>query len=142
MTDSDNDLTYEELVEKCDPDTKLAVAAWTVSKIVEHGRNPGSFRHLIYGLMGFGPEAYVPIYYAGGMDITNEFDLNIRDNLKDLIREEKIENTKLKLFAGMCDEPNCFETASCGCPTESGYRWTCYEHSNFKNSFKKEENNG
>ena len=52
MSDS-NDFTYEELVEKCDPDTKLAVAAWTVSKIVEHGRNPGSFRHLIYDLMGF-----------------------------------------------------------------------------------------
>lgn len=131
MSESD-DFTYEDLVERCDPETKLAVAAWTVSKIVEHGRNPGSFRHLIYGLMGFGPEAYVPIYYAGGMDITNEFDLNSRDNLKEVIRNEKIENTKLKKFAGLCDEPNCFESASCGSPTDSGYRWTCFEHSNFK----------
>jgi hypothetical protein len=141
MSDSDDFPKYEELVEKCDPETKLAVAAWTVSKIVEHGKNPGSFRHLIYGLMGFGPEAYVPMYYAGGMDITNEFDLNIRDDLKEVIREEKIENTRLKKFAGMCDEPDCFETASCGSPSDSGYRWTCNEHSNFK-FLKKEENNG
>lgn len=131
MSESD-DFTYEDLVERCDPETKLAVAAWTVSKIVEHGRNPGSFRHLIYDLMGFGPEAYVPMYHAGGMDITNEFDLNGRDNLKEVIRDEKIENTKLKTFAGLCDEPNCFESASCGSPTDSGYRWTCHEHSNFK----------
>lgn len=141
MSDSDDFPKYKDLVERCDPDTKLAVAAWVVSKIVEHGKNPGSFRHLIYGLMGFGLEAYVPMYYAGGMDITNEFDLNIRDDLKKVIREEKIENTRLKKFAGMCDEPYCFETASCGSSSDSGYRWTCYEHSNFK-FLKKEENNG
>jgi len=130
--------TYDELVEKCDYDTKLAVAVWTVSKIHEHGKNPGSFRHLIYGLMGFGPDAYVPMYYAGGMEITNEFDYNLRSDLKTLIQEEKIENTKLKKFAGHCNEPNCFDSASCGFPTDTGYRWTCFEHSNMN----KTENNG
>jgi hypothetical protein len=130
--------TYDELVEKCDYDTKLAVAAWTVSKIHEHGQNPGSFRHLIYGLMGFGPDAYVPMYYAGGMEITNEFDYNLRSDLKTLLQEEKIENTRLKKFAGLCDEPNCFDSGSCGFPTDTGYRWTCFEHSNMN----KTENNG
>ncbi len=122
--------SYDELVEKCDYNTKLAVAIWAVSKIYEHGKNPGSFRHLIYDLMCFGPDAYVPMYDAGGLEITNEFDLNIRDKLKAIINEEKIENTKLKNFAGICDEPNCFSVAYCGYPTAAGYRWTCHEHSN------------
>jgi hypothetical protein len=63
------------LVEDCDYLTKLAVTAWVFEKIVEHGNDPGSFRYLIYDRMGFGADAYVPLYTAGGMTITNEFDL-------------------------------------------------------------------
>lgn len=65
----------DKLVEECPYETKLAVTAWVFKKIVEHGDDPGSFRYLIYDRMGFGPDAYAPLYYAGGMTITNEFDL-------------------------------------------------------------------
>ena len=27
-----------------------------------------------------------------------------------------------------CDEPNCWKEATCGTPTENGYRRTCGEH--------------
>jgi hypothetical protein len=46
--------------------------AWVFRNIVENGKEDGSFRHLIYDHMGFGPEAYKPLYLAGGMEITNE----------------------------------------------------------------------
>ena len=29
---------------------------------------------------------------------------------------------------GACDEPGCEEFATCGTPTESGYRTTCHWH--------------
>lgn len=28
----------------------------------------------------------------------------------------------------VCDEPDCWATAGCGTPTESGYRRTCHKH--------------
>jgi hypothetical protein len=125
-------IDYDELVAKYDNQTKLDIAAWVLSKIDDHGENPGSFRHLIYGLMGFGVEAYVPLYEAGGMNITNELDYSRASTLLDIIKEQQIENQKLKEFAGICDEPGCFNGASCGWPTsDGGYRRTCYEHSNF-----------
>jgi hypothetical protein len=125
-------IDYDELVAKYDNQTKLDIAAWVISKIDEHGENPGSFRNLIYGLMGFGMEAYVPLYEAGGMNITNELDYSRASTLLDIIKEQQLENKKLKEFAGICDEPGCFNIANCGWPTsDGGYRRTCYEHSNF-----------
>jgi hypothetical protein len=35
-------------------------------------------------------------------------------------------------FVEACDEPECKLDASCGFPTEAGYRRTCYDHSEFK----------
>lgn len=64
---------HPELVVACDPETRLAVAAWTVRHLVDHARDGGSFRHLIYDRMGFGPDAYTPLYLAGGMTASNEF---------------------------------------------------------------------
>ena len=46
---------YDALVAKYDYQTRLDIAAWVISKIDEHGNNPGSFRYLIYNLLGFGP---------------------------------------------------------------------------------------
>jgi len=129
---------FDELVTKYDNQTKLDIAAWVISKIDEHGNEPGSFRYLIYNRLGFGPEAYVPLYEAGGMNITNELDYNHVKYLSLIVREEKIDNVKLKTYANICDEPGCFEDVSCGFPTENGYRRTCYEHSHFK----KEHENG
>ena len=31
-------------------------------------------------------------------------------------------------FYDCCDEPECFEPASCGTPTQNGYRRTCLKH--------------
>jgi hypothetical protein len=31
-----------------------------------------------------------------------------------------------------CDEPGCNEESSCGFPTDTGYRRTCFRHSIFK----------
>lgn len=68
--------TYPELVANCPYETRLAVAAWVIEHIVAHGREGGSFRYLIYDRLGFGPDAYVPLYQAGGMEISNYFDLS------------------------------------------------------------------
>jgi hypothetical protein len=65
-----------KLVAECPYETKLAVTAWVMEKIVEHAREGGSFRVLIYDRLGFGTDAYVPLYLAGGMEISNEFDLS------------------------------------------------------------------
>jgi hypothetical protein len=48
-------------------------AAWVISKVVAAMKHPGSFRYMIYNRMGYGPNAYVPIYEAGGMELTNAF---------------------------------------------------------------------
>lgn len=117
----------EELVEKCDYDTKLAVTAWVFEKIMEHALEGGSFRYLIYGRLGFRPDAYVPLYKAGGMEISNEFDLTQKDDVLEVVQKEKIE--ALKPVLGLCDEPGCFDVSSCGFPVEGGkYRKTCYTH--------------
>ena len=49
----------------------LEHVAWVMRHIRDHLREGGTFRYLIYGRMGFGPEAYIPLYEAGGMDISN-----------------------------------------------------------------------
>lgn len=67
------DKVFPRLVEACPYDMKLAVAAWVIDNVAKIGIEGGSFRHLIYGLLGFGTDAYVPLYNAGGMTITNEF---------------------------------------------------------------------
>lgn len=124
-------IDYDKLVEKYDYQTKLDIAAWVISKIDDHGNNPGSFRYLIYNRLGFDLDAYVPLYEAGGMNITNELDYNTTPTLMKIIEEQKIENKKLKEFARVCDEPGCFGSVSCGWPSDEGYRRTCYEHSNY-----------
>jgi len=125
-------IDHDELVSKYDNQTKLDIAAWVISKIDEHGVNPGSFRYLIYHRLGFGPEAYVPLYEAGGMNVTNELDYAKAEELARIVRDEGIDNKRLKTFALICDEPGCFNHVSCGWPSDDGYRHTCGQHSNFK----------
>ncbi len=67
---------YPKLVEGCPYETRLAVAAWVMEHIVAHAKEGGTFRFLIYERLGFGPDAYVPLYNAGGMTISNEFNLD------------------------------------------------------------------
>lgn len=73
---ADIDARYPALVEACPYETRLAVAAWVFQAIVDHATEGGTFRYLIYHRLGFGPDAYVPLYQAGGMTISNEFDLS------------------------------------------------------------------
>ena len=122
------DPELQKLVDACDPVIKLAVAAWAISKVDDHGVGGGSFRFLIYERMGFGPEAYVPMYEAGGMNITNELDYDLRANIGEIMKNEQIDSIRLKAIARLCDEPGCYDEISCGTPTPDGYRSTCSKH--------------
>ena len=52
---------------------RIAVAAQVFQAIVDHAREGGTFRYLIYDRLGFSPEAYLPLYCAGGMHISDNF---------------------------------------------------------------------
>lgn len=53
-------------------DDRVAATAMVFEGIVEAIKDGGtSFRGLIYDYLGFGPDAYTPLYLAGGMEITN-----------------------------------------------------------------------
>ena len=125
----------QDLADKCDYETKLAVTAWVFRNIIEHAKEGGSYRYLIYDRLGFEPDAYVPLFDAGGMEISNEFDFQRFDDIIDIVKEHKLD--VLKGVLNMCDEPGCFDYAGCGFPTENGYRRTCHDHSDFK---KQKEN--
>jgi hypothetical protein len=58
---------------KCMVRPPIWLTAWVLRRIHEHLKQPGSFRYLIYDRMGYGPRAYLPLYYAGGMEISNAF---------------------------------------------------------------------
>jgi hypothetical protein len=120
---SDHDLG---LVEKCDYDTKLAVTAWVFKNIVDHATSGGSFRYLIYDRLGFEIDSYVPLYLAGGMEISNEFDMTRMEEIKNHVVENKIES--MKKIIHLCDEPDCFDDISTGWPSDNGYRRTCSNH--------------
>ena len=66
---------FPRLVAECPEETRLAVTEWVFRHLIAHAKDDASFRYLIYTRLGFGPEAYVPLYNAGGMTISNEFDL-------------------------------------------------------------------
>ena len=68
----------QELVDKCDYDTKLAVTQWVMKHIVDHAKEGGSYRYLIYTRLGFDMDAYGALL-DDGMTISNEFDLNLKD---------------------------------------------------------------
>jgi hypothetical protein len=72
---ADIEARYPALVENCPYETRLAVVAWVMKHICDHAREGGTFRYLIYERLGFNQDAYLPLYEAGGMTISNEFDL-------------------------------------------------------------------
>lgn len=120
---------YQTVLDETDNETKLAVTAWVFRNIVDHAMEGGSYRYLIYNRLGFGPEAYVPLYDAGGMEISNEFDISQKSAILDIVQKNKI--AELKEPLNLCDEPGCFVEVSAGFPTENGYRRTCFNHSKF-----------
>lgn len=60
---------------------KLEYAEEFMRHIMAHAIEGGSFRHLIYDRLGFGPEAYTPLYLAGGMDFTNACPINLQQEV-------------------------------------------------------------
>jgi hypothetical protein len=106
---------YPALVAACPDETKLAVTAWVFGKIVDHAEQGGTFRYLIYDRLGFGPEAYVPLYLAGGMTISNEFDLTEFGSTR---RAERL-TAALARYAehhgGIHETPDCPADDTCTC---------------------------
>ena len=43
---------------------------------------------------------------------------------------------EVNCFTNICDEPGCNDDASCGFPTETGYRHTCGKHYNHRQEQK------
>jgi hypothetical protein len=119
----------DELVKNSDYDTRLAITAWVCKNILDHAKDGGSYRYLIYDRLGFNEDSYMVLQIAGALDISNLFDLQKMEDIENHVREHKIES--IKKLVGFCDEPECYEEAGCGFPTDDGYRWTCYEHSKF-----------
>lgn len=66
---------FPGLVKDAGYDVRLAVTEWVFRHLVDHATEGGTFRYLIYDRLGFGPDSYFPLYNAGGMTISNEFDL-------------------------------------------------------------------
>ena len=117
----------EELVKNSDYDTRLAITAWVMEKILEHATSGGSYRYLIYDRLGFDMDAYGVLQGAGALEISNQFDIQKMEDIEHHVRAHKIES--MKRLVGICDEPECYADAGCGFPSDNGYRWTCYEHS-------------
>ena len=124
MTEEKKDI-YDDMVEWCDHDMKLAVTKWVMKHIVDHAKEGGSYRYLIYDRLGFGPEAYAPLC-SDGMTIRNEFDLVVVPDARKALAEG--DHDKLKKILSCCDEPGCYEEISSGYPAEGGYRQSCGEH--------------
>ena len=72
---ADIEARFPKLVEDCPYETRLAVTAWVFKHLVDHAYDPGTFRYLIYDRLGFESDAYSPLVMAGGVTISNEFDL-------------------------------------------------------------------
>jgi hypothetical protein len=117
----------DELVKNSDYDTRLAITAWVMRHILDHAKDGGSYRYLIYDRLGFDMDAYGVLQEAGALDISNLFNLQKMEDIENHVKENKIES--IKKLVGFCDEPECYNEAGCGFPTDDGYRWTCYEHS-------------
>ena len=115
----------DEMAEECPSELKLAVTRWVMKHIVDHAKEGGSYRYLIYDRLGFGPEAYVPLL-DDGMFISNEFDVEQMNKIKTIVKEQKIDTLKEVLH--LCDETDCYKDVSCGWPSDKGYRRTCSKH--------------
>ena len=135
----DIDDDYAKMADECDPEMKLAVTKWAMKHIVDHAREGGSYRYLIYDRMGFGPEAYAPLC-SDGLTISNEFDLDVVPAARKALAEN--DHEKLKKILTCCDEPGCYEQISSGFPVEGGYRQTCGEHYRMYSLKHQERKNG
>jgi hypothetical protein len=122
---AEHDKHLDNLAEKCDNEVKIAVVRWAMKHIVDHAKEGGTYRYLIYDRMGFGPEAYAPLC-SDGITISNDFDINQMNDVKKMVKEHKIDVLKKTLF--LCDETDCYNEITCGWTSDDGYRSTCGLH--------------
>lgn len=126
MIDDENEW-FEKIVKECDYDTKLAITAWVFKHIIAQAAEGGTYRYLIYDRLGFDMDSYVPLYDVGGLELSNMlYDVRQMKDIIKIVRENKIESLKSLLY--ICDEPDCYNHASCGYPVDGGYRMTCFDH--------------
>lgn len=90
---------FPELVKGCPHFVRLAITCQVFRALVEHAKEGGSFRHLIYNRLGFEDGDYALLHLSGGTIISNEFDLSRYDEHADMkkvfesigLSEEKVE---------------------------------------------------
>lgn len=116
---------YMTKITDVDSDTKLAITKWVMKHIVEHAKEGGSYRYLIYTRLGFGPEAYGELL-DDGMVISNEFDLELRENVGRHLAAGNIAEAKKTL--GFCDAPDCYISVTSIWQDSTGTRATCSKH--------------
>jgi hypothetical protein len=113
MTDNPFDISdfpsLDELVEKSDYETRLAITRWVMKHIVDHAKEGGSYRYLIYERLGFEMDAYSPLLESG-MTISNDFSIEDMEDIKDIVRKRQI--VHLKKILRMCDIEECYQDAS------------------------------
>lgn len=116
----------QEKVDATDMETKIALTAWIMKHIVDHARDGGSFRYLIYDRLGLDTSAYFWLC-SDGITISNEFDLNMKE---ELLEAMKIGNIgKMKNLLGLCDRADCWNHANFWAPRGDGVAALCSEHS-------------
>jgi hypothetical protein len=93
-------LDFRAIAAEVPQETKLALCAWFMEKCVEHAREGGSFRTLIFKRLGFGVEAWVPLYLAGGMSIAHHFHFQESSEADEAVR------TTLARIAGGLANPD------------------------------------
>ncbi len=115
----------EKLAAECPADVKLAVTAWVFKHLLAHLKEPGSYRHLIYDRLGFDTDSYTALF--DGLELSNAFhDVKTLHAAREFTKKQRIGEMKPALE--LCDEPDCFDLATCGTPAGNRYGRTCLPH--------------
>lgn len=116
---------YKNIVDSASMETKIAFAAWVMKHVVDHARDGGSFRHLIYSRLGLDSSAYYPLC-EDGLTISNEFDLELKDNLITAFKNNDFD--LIKSLLGLCSTKGCMNYADSWIPSEVGVSALCRDH--------------
>lgn len=116
---------YDEHIQSADMKTRIAFAAWVMKHVVDHARDGGSFRYLIYDRLGLDLSAYCALC-DDGIIISNEFDLQLKDRLIDALKNNDFD--KMKSLLGLCDIEGCMKHARAWVPSQVGGSSLCSDH--------------
>lgn len=114
---------FEKIAAECPFEIKLAVTVWVFHHLLAHLREGGTYRYLIYDRLALND--YPSLF--DGLDISNAFS-EARSFKEAQAVAKKLRITPMKPVLELCDEPDCFEDATCGWPSPTGYRKTCRTH--------------